>query len=316
MNRTKHQHQSISDAVNRISSDNTSGAAEILRQARAVFTQLNAALQDADPESAQQAILETCAALASAQPDMTPLLRLANAAVMAARTTSNASDSLNRAEEAAERFIEDAIRGARAASLRAAGLIQDGGRVLTHSRSSTVVAALVEARRAGRNLSVVATESRPMLEGRALAAELSRERIPVTLIADAAAALALAEIDFVMMGADKISPGVLVNKIGTSMIALAASERGLPVYAVCDSSKFICEDYLTSTARRYRNADELWPDAPQGVIVHNSYFESTRLEMFSGIVTEDAVLSIPDASHRADQATIDTALICALGLEL
>jgi translation initiation factor eIF-2B subunit delta len=315
LNQSENQPRSVSEAINQLASNNTSGAAEILRQARDVFKQLNAATQDVDLQRVQKAILDTCIALATAQPEMTPLIKLASAVLSAARKTSDPRDSLNRAEGAAETFIENSANGAHAASLVAATLIQDGVRVLTHSRSSTVLTGFIEARHAGRNLSVVATESRPMLEGRELAAALARERIPVTLIADAAAALVLDEIDLVMLGADKIAPGILVNKIGTGMIALAARHRGLPLYAVCDSSKFIGEDYLNVTARRERNAGELWPDAPRGVTVVNNYFESTPLEIFSGIVTEDGVLSITDASRRAEEATIDTALISALGIK-
>jgi translation initiation factor 2B subunit (eIF-2B alpha/beta/delta family) len=196
--------------------------------------------------------------------------------------------------------------------LHSSTLIRDGARVFTHSRSSTVLAAFVEAKRAGTNLSVVVTESRPMLEGRALAAALASASVPVTLIADAAASAAMDEVDLVMLGADQITPVNLVNKIGTQMIALAARERGLPVYAVSDSSKFIREDYFGATIRRFRNADEMWSGPPPGVTVVNSYFEPTPLALFTGIVTEDGVLSITEAARRAEKASIDTALVRAL----
>ena len=312
MNRSDNQPRSVSEAISQLASDNTSGAAEILRQARDVFKLLNDGLQDADLQRVQKNLFDTCVALASSQPDMTALLKLASVALSAARKTFDPRDLLSRAERAAEMFIENSTREAHAASLVAATLIQDGARVLTHSRSSTVLAAFIEAKRAGRNLSVVATESRPMLEGREVAAALAGEGIPGTVIADAAAALALDEIDFVMLGADTITPSILVNKIGTRMIALAVRARNLPLYAVCDSSKFIGENYSNATTRQYRNTEELWPDAPRGVTVVNSYFESTPLGIFTGIVTEDGVLSIRDASRRAEEATIDTALADAL----
>jgi translation initiation factor eIF-2B subunit delta len=223
---------------------------------------------------------------------------------------------LNWAEQAALDFIDAATRAARDASVESATLIRDGARVLTHSRSSTVLAAFLEAKRAGRNLSVLLTESRPMLEGRAMAGALAIEEIPVTLIADAAASLALDGVDLVMLGADKITPVNLVNKIGTRMIALAARERGLPLYAICDSSKFIKEDYLRAALPRSRNADELWAEAPRGVSVANSYFEPTPLSDFTGIVTEDGVLSATDTARRAEKSSIDLALVKALEIKL
>ncbi len=315
--RDKQSRTVIDEAINQIASDKTSGAAEILRRAGAVFTLLNDGASEHDagnPELAQHAVIETCTALAFAQPDMTPLLRLAGAAISAARIATDARDSLKSAEDAALNFIANAERAAHDAAVHAAALIRKGAAVLTNSRSSTVLAALVEAKRAGRDFSVVATESRPMLEGRALAEAVASQGIPVTLIADAAASLAMDEVDLVMVGADKITPVNLVNKIGTRMIALAARERGLPLYALCDSSKFIRDDYFGAAIHHLGSPDELWPDAPRGVVVVNRYFEPTPLAWFSGIVTEDGALSIEEAARRAEEASIDRALVRALGI--
>ncbi len=315
--RDKQSRTVIDEAINQISSDNTSGAAEILRRAGAVFTLLNDGASEhgaGNLELAQQAVIETCTALAFAQSDMTPLLRLASAALSAARIATGARDSLKRAEDAALNFVANAERAAHDAALHSATLIRDSATVLTHSRSSTVLAAFVEAKRAGRDFSVVVTESRPMVEGRALAEAVASQGIPVTLIADAAASLAMDEVDLVMVGADKITPVNLVNKIGTRMIALAARERGLPLYALCDSSKFIREDYFGAAIRHPGSADELWPDGPRGVVVVNRYFEPTPLACFTGIVTEDGALSITEAARRAEAASIDNALVSALGI--
>lgn len=318
MNRGDNQSLTLAgEAISDIALDNTSGAAAILGRAGAAFSQLNKATSlQGDFGAAQQAVLETCIALALAQPEMTPLLRLSSEVLTAARRASDARGTLNCAEQAALDFIAAAVRAARDASLRSVILIQDGARILTHSRSSTVLAAFVEAKRAGKNLSVVLTESRPMLEGRAMAAALAGEEIPVTLIADAAASLALDGVDLVVLGADKITPVDLVNKIGTRMIALAARERGVPSYAVCDSSKLIREDYLRSALPRSRNADELWAEPPRGVSVANSYFESTPLADFTGIVTEDAVLSVAAAARRAKKSIINLSLAKALRIKL
>jgi translation initiation factor eIF-2B subunit delta len=304
-----------SEELSQIAADNSSGAAEILGQAGAAFSRLAQAVAETGAGefgAAQQAVLETCIALAWAQPEMTPLTRLASAALTASRTASDAPAILKSAEQAALNFIASARRAARDASSRAVTLIPDGARVLTHSRSSTVLAAFVEAKGVGKRFSVALTESRPMLEGRTMAAALAGEGIPVTLMADAAASLVLDAVDLVIMGADTITPVNLVNKIGTRMIALAAREQGLPLLAVCDSSKFIREDYFRVAVPRSRNADELWPDAPGGVSVLNSYFEPTPLRYFSGIVTEDGVLNAADAARRAEKCAIDVELLRAL----
>lgn len=307
----------IETAIHGIASDNASGAAEILRRAGTVFTLLNARLAEQpadDVELAQQAVIDACAALALAQPDMSPLLRLASEALSAARIATGARESLQAAQDAALTFIGNAERAACAAGLHAAALICGGARVLTHSRSSTVLAAIVEAKRRGGDFSVISTESRPMLEGRVLTEEIARLDISVTLIADAAASLAMDHVDLVIVGADKVTPANLVNKIGTRMIALAAREQGLPVYAICDTSKFIREDYFSRANCGFGNPSELWPDAPGGVLVANRYFEPTPLACFSAIITEDGALSIADAARRAEQASIDQALVNAIAV--
>jgi translation initiation factor 2B subunit (eIF-2B alpha/beta/delta family) len=307
-------------AIGDIASDNVSGAAEILRRAGEVFSLLSAEVTNQPSlgaslsiEEAQQAVRETCIALAKAQPDMSSLLRLASEALSAARSETAGREALKSAADAARRFVESATHSAHAAATHAVSLIRDGSKLLTHSRSSTVLEALIEARRAGKHFEVIATESRPMFEGRKLADELSSRGINVTVIADAAASLFIERADLIMVGADEVTPEHVVNKIGTRMIALAAHERGLPIYALCDTSKFIAADYLSDVIRDQRNAGELWPDAPEGFAVVNSYFEPTPLAYFTGVITELGVLSDTEASRLAGKAWLDPILLEALG---
>jgi translation initiation factor 2B subunit (eIF-2B alpha/beta/delta family) len=191
-------------------------------------------------------------------------------------------------------------------------MIGSGATVLTHSRSSTVLAAFVEARRRGNDFSVIATESRPVLEGRALAEALAAQGTRVSVIADSAAASVLNQVDLVLVGADKITPEYLVNKIGTRMIALAARERAVTVCAVCDTSKLIDADYHIASAGDRRSVDELWPEAPKGVVVVNRYFEPTPLALFTTIITEQGELSPEETARRAERASIDSELADAL----
>jgi len=302
----------MNEAITQIALDNTSGAAEILRRAARVFSLLGDEQTYLCVEDVQRAIQETCVALVAAQPDMSPLLKLASATIEAARTATGGDDALKEAKEASKEFVASAERSAQAASLHSASLIHPGAIVMTHSRSSTVLAALLAAARAGKDFAVIATESRPALEGRRLAQTLASQDIRVTVIADAAASTAMDQIDFILVGADTITPREMVNKIGTRVISLAARERGLPMYVVCDTSKFVCSDYSRSSVRSGGSADELWPEMPRGVSTMNRYFEATQLDYFTGIITEDGLLSIEDAACRAQEASIDAALADAI----
>jgi translation initiation factor eIF-2B subunit delta len=310
-----HLPDGVLSALERIASDNRSGAAEILRRGADLFALLDRELsRRSQPggESLQETINSLSIALALAQPGMSTLIRLSNEVMKVARA-GELETVVKSSADAAARFVEKATRGANAAASHAASLIDDGARVLTHSRSSTVLEAFAQARRAGKNFSVVATESRPMLEGRTLARALVEEGVRVSLVIDAAAAMAIEEVDLVFVGADAITPASVVNKVGTRMIALAARERSVPIFAVCDTSKFIREDCLAE--EREHPSAELWPDAPTEVSLTNRYFESTPLAYFTRIITEDGPWSSEEVARRAEDESIDNMLLEALNAE-
>jgi translation initiation factor 2B subunit (eIF-2B alpha/beta/delta family) len=321
--------QRIFAAIIAIRDDKKSGAAEMLARSAEVFSLLadsQTKMNSLDLEAARSRVFGICLQLALAQPYMAPLANLANEVSAAASLASNARDVFEQACEAARSFLDRARRAVRLAVSNAASEIYDGATILTHSRSSTTLAALLEARRAGKKFSVIATESRPGLEGRKLAEELRREVASVTLIADAAAALVMGQIDFVLLGADRVTPEFLINKIGTRMIALAARELSAPVYAVCDTSKFASTAKASEPAtseptaaesaeseptaaesepsREDRSGEELWPDAPAGISILNRYFEPAPLGLFASIFTEDGALTPAQASSRAAAMSI------------
>jgi ribose 1,5-bisphosphate isomerase len=283
--------------ISEIAADTDSGAAEVLKRAAEVFTVPVSATAD------RSAVLSLCVAVVRAQPAMAPLMNLASEIV---RT----SDRPQSAAEVARRFVEAAENALVECSLHAGRLIHDGSIVLTHSRSSSVLAAFRQAKKDGKRFEVVATESRPRFEGRRLALELVAEGIPVTLIADAAAC-AIEHIDIVLVGADKVTPVDVINKIGTRMIALAARERQTTVYAVAETSKFINTEGLTPLDPP-ANPRELWEEAPAGIRLLNRYFEPTPLGHFTAIVTELGELEPNEAAKHASTRRLEPALLEAL----
>jgi translation initiation factor 2B subunit (eIF-2B alpha/beta/delta family) len=294
------RHLIIQRAIDEIASDNTSGAAEILRRAAEVFYSL--ASSDIDlgrlsDQSARQLVIKTCVALLKAQPRMAALANLANRVAFDAL---NAREVLNAAAASAASFIQQVDAAISSATDRAARLIKEDSVVLTHSRSSTVLAALKKGRAEGRSFGVIATESRPAFEGRRLAASVAELGISVVFIADAAATLELSRADFVLIGADAITPQFLVNKIGTSMIALAAREMNRPVYALSDSSKLINADLFSGAEDDRHDPDELWADPPSGIAIMNRYFEPAPIELFTKFITEEGLLDASEVRKRAE----------------
>src|SRR6266700_2789199 len=142
----------------------------------------------------------------------------------------------------ADAILREELEAAHKIGHFGAPLIEDGDTVLTHcnagslatARYGTALAVVRSAVEDGKNVSVIATETRPLLQGSRLTAfELSRDGIPVRLICDSAAAQLMAHgaVDKVVVGADRIlGTGHVTNKIGTLPIALAAKFCGVPFY--------------------------------------------------------------------------------------
>ena len=117
-----------------------------------------------------------------------------------------------------------------------AALVPQGATLITLSRSSTLVAAL--RRLVSRDVNVIVSESRPLLEGHLLAEELSRLGIQAQLITEAQLGLFAAQADIALVGADAVlADGSLVNKAGTYLMALAAQEADVPFWVCCESFK-------------------------------------------------------------------------------
>ena len=136
------------------------------------------------------------------------------------------------------------------ARIGAAGARLIGGDavVLTHCNAGalatggigTALAPVYTLHQAGHRVSVVADETRPLLQGSRLTAwELVRAGVPVTVIADgmAASRLRRGDVTCVIVGADRIAAnGDVANKIGTYGVALAARAHGVPFYVAAPTS--------------------------------------------------------------------------------
>jgi len=179
--------------------------------------------------------------------------------------------------------------------------------VVTLSNSGSVTHALAAISHVS-SLRVACSESRPALEGRRLAAQLASLEIPVTCYADAAIGHALNDGDAVIVGADAIASEWFLNKVGTRMLAAAASQRGLPVYVVASRDKFVSAVLAERLVVREEASSEIWSEPPAGVTVRNPYFERTPLDPVTAVISDIGVLGagmIPDVSAaRHDNDTL------------
>ena len=156
---------------------------------------------------------------------------------------------------------------------------------------------------------VYACETRPWLQGARLTAwELAIDRIPVTLIADSAAATLMqaGKISWVIVGADRIAAnGDVANKIGTYAHAVCARHHGVRFMVAAPTSTI---DLQTASGRQIpievRNGRELThigdrPIAPAEAEIHNPVFDITPADLIDCIVTEKGIIERPDRSKIA-----------------
>jgi len=179
----------------------------------------------------------------------------------------------------------------------------NGDVVLTHCHSSAVTATFIKAKENGIDYSVIQTETRPKYQGRITGRELIEAGIDTTMIVDSAARHFMKEIDFVVVGSDAItSEGNVINKIGTSQVALAAHEARIPFYVVSTLLKFDpVTIYGEFEAIEERDKKEIWDQPPNGLKIRNPAFDVTRRDYIHGIITEEGILSphsILEAIHR------------------
>lgn len=171
--------------------------------------------------------------------------------------------------------------------------IVDGMDVVTHCHSSVVSGIFSEAWNQGKKFRVVCTETRPLYQGRITARELIDAGIPTTMVVDSAMrwVMKTKEIDFAIVGADAItSEGVVINKVGTRLLALAAKEFDVPFYVATPLAKFSPETVAGKLEEiEMRSSGELWENPPPGLNIENPAFETVAREYIDGLITEEGI---------------------------
>jgi ribose 1,5-bisphosphate isomerase len=171
--------------------------------------------------------------------------------------------------------------------------IRDDSIVFTHCHSSTVTRLLAKAKADGKNFKVICTETRPAFQGRITARELVELDIETTFIVDSAVRTFMGDVDLVVVGADAItSEGNVVNKIGTSGIAVLAHEARKPFYVVSELLKFDSETLEGEYEKiEQRNPNEVWNEAPAKLSVKNPAFDVTPNRYIHGLICEEGIIA-------------------------
>ncbi len=220
-------------------------------------------------------------------------------------------DVRDAARKLAQRLHDEDVVSCHAIGDAGAPLVPDHSTVLTHCNAGglatagygTALGVIRSAAREGRVDDVLVSETRPFLQGSRLTAwELSRDRIPVTLITDSTAGSLMrrGQVDLVLVGADRIAAnGDVANKIGTYALAVLAQAHGIPFYVAAPLSTIDFEmasgDEIPieqrAPAEVLRFAGQ--PIAPEGVKALHPAFDVTPAELVNALVTEQGLVRPP-----------------------
>ncbi|MDE2089501.1 MAG: S-methyl-5-thioribose-1-phosphate isomerase [Gammaproteobacteria bacterium] len=219
--------------------------------------------------------------------------------------------------EEAQRIHEEDVAANRRMGELGAALLEGAGAVLTHCNTGslatggygTALGVVRSAYAAGRIARVYADETRPWLQGARLTAwELVQDRVPVTLVADAAAAqlMRTGRVGWVIVGADRIAAnGDVANKIGTYALAVTARYHGVKFMVVAPTSTVdMAIPDGTAIPIETRSPQEVLtlagqPVAASGAEAWNPVFDVTPAELIDVMVTEKGVVHGPTPEKMA-----------------
>ena len=212
--------------------------------------------------------------------------------------------------ETAKQMADDDIKINMAIGKHGSILFNDNDTIMTHCNAGalatvgygTALGVIRATRDSGKNIKVIATETRPIQQGSRLTAfELKHDGIDVTIIPDTAVGYTMANglVNKIVVGADRIlRTGHVFNKIGTYQVAAIAKQHDIPFYVAAPLSTFDLESDPEDVTIEQRDPSEVTRvggknTAPDDVNVINPAFDMTPPELISGIITEKSIVKAP-----------------------
>ena len=269
------------------------GAGRIARAAVASLAAHSAAFTGQDPGRYRNEMERAAALLVATRPTAVSLPNAVHQVMRSLRDgTGSVIAAKERFSEACETFIRTSEGAVQQIGKVGARHITDGDVVMTHCNSEAALACLLQAHETGTRFSVFATEVRPGNQGLLTIKTLSDAGIRTNYIVDSAVRYFMKEVDLVVVGADAVSVnGAVVNKIGTSQIALAAHEARTNFIVAAETYKFaprtILGEFITIEER---DGAEILPPENARLLPHvtprNPVFDVTPPEYVDLILTE------------------------------
>ena len=227
-----------------------------------------------------------------------------------AKQHSDVNDIRNSIVDTAKQMAEEDVQINMTLGRYGSDLFENNDTIMTHCNAGalatvaygTALGVIRAAKDSGKKIKVIATETRPVLQGSRLTAfELKHDGIDVSLIPDTAVGYTMAKglVNKIVVGADRIlRTGHVFNKIGTYQVALIAKQHKIPFYVAAPLSTFDLQSNPEDVVIEQRNGTEVTgigdkKTAPEGINVINPAFDMTPPELILGIITEKGIAKAP-----------------------
>ncbi|MFB6070234.1 MAG: ribose 1,5-bisphosphate isomerase [Halanaeroarchaeum sp.] len=229
--------ETVEETAAEIASMEIRGAATI---ARAAAEALAAQARESDADDPEAFRAQMRAAARELKETRPTAVSLPNALRFVLRGMDG--DSVGELEASVERTVASFVEDLESAQDRlgriGANRLRDGDVIMTHCHSTDALATVEKAVADGKHVEAIVKETRPRNQGHVTASQLRDLGVPVTLVVDNAAHRYLNDVDHVLVGADSIAAdGSVVNKIGTSGLAVSARDRGTPIVVAAQTLK-------------------------------------------------------------------------------
>ena len=256
-----------------------------------------------DLEKAKKILFETRPTAVNLSWGLEQIMKVAN-------SKDNVDDIRNSVISEAKKMADDDIVINKTMGKNGSQLFDDDDTIMTHCNAGalatvaygTALGVIRATKESGKNVKVIATETRPVQQGSRLTAfELKHDGFDVSLIPDTAVGYSMANglVNKVVVGADRIvKSGHVFNKIGTYQVATMAKQHGIPFYVAAPLSTFDMTNRAEDIIIEMRKGTEVTgigdkKTAPDDISVINPAFDMTPPDLISGIITEKGVAKYP-----------------------
>ncbi|MEE9594074.1 MAG: ribose 1,5-bisphosphate isomerase [Candidatus Hydrothermarchaeales archaeon] len=285
----------IEETAEKIKSMEIRGAGKIAREAARALKVWAEKSEAGDRDEFLKGLEEAGEVLISARPSAVSLPNSVRFVIYRSKKAgaSSAEEQRKATIAIADAFIERSLKAVERIGEIGAKRISDGDVILTHCHSTAALSIIKTAWKQGKKIEVISTESRPFFQGHITVKELVKEGIPVTLIVDSAVRSFMKKVDKVIVGADSIaSNGALINKIGTSQVALAANEARVIFLVAAETYKFHPETLVGELVKiEERDLNEVAnPEDFPDVRIRNPAFDVTPPDYIDLIITEKGMI--------------------------